>query len=100
MAGPNGGKKKLHTGRHASSIKRARQSEKRRSYNRLFLNDMRRVVKSVRTAIAAGDLAAAKTALVKAVPVVAKTAGRGLIPKTRASRFISRLTLAVNKLVA
>lgn len=99
MAGP-GAKKKLHTGRHKSSIKRARQSVKRREYNRHFMKEMRTAIKDVRTALTGKVAKAAKTALALAIPVIAKTAKRGVVPKARASRLISRLTTAVNKFAA
>lgn len=91
-------KKKLVKGRHASAIKRAKQSEVRRERNRHFLSTLRSAVKGVRTAIAAKDKAAAQKALKVAVPVIDKTVSKGVIPKTRASRTISRLTTAVASL--
>jgi small subunit ribosomal protein S20 len=91
-------KKKLVKGRHASAIKRAKQSETRRERNRFFLTTMRTAVKSVRKALAAKDKKAAQTALKVAVPVIDKTVTKGVIPKARASRTISRLTQAVASL--
>lgn len=91
-------KKKLVKGRHASAIKRAKQSEKRRERNRFFLTTMRSAVKGVRKALAAKDKKAAQTALKVAVPVIDKTVTKGVIPKARASRTISRLTQAVASL--
>ncbi len=89
-------KKKLVKGRHKSAIKRARQSGIRSLRNRHFLSTMRGAVKTVRTALAAK--AAAAQALKLAVPVIDKTVSKGVIPKTRASRTISRLTTAVASL--
>ncbi len=91
-------KKKLVKGRHKSAIKRARQSGIRSLRNRHFLSTMRGAVKTVRTALAAKDKAAAAQALKLAVPVIDKTVSKGVIPKTRASRTISRLTTAVASL--
>lgn len=91
-------KKKLVKGRHKSAIKRAKQSEARSVRNRHFLSTMRGAVKTVRAALAAKDKKAAQTALKSAVPVIDKTASKGVIPKTRASRTISRLTQAVASL--
>lgn len=98
MAGAE--KKKLNSGRHASAIKRARQTIERRRYNKGYLKKMRQAIKAVRTAIAANNKSDAEAALKNAGPIIAKSAGRGVIPKGRASRFISRLTIAVNKLAA
>lgn len=91
-------KKKLVKGRHKSAIKRAKQSEVRAVRNRHFLSTMRGAVKTVRTALAAKDKKAAQVALKSAVPVIDKTASKGVIPKTRAARTISRLTQAVASL--
>jgi small subunit ribosomal protein S20 len=91
-------KKKLVKGRHKSAIKRAKQSEVRRERNRHFLSTMRSKVRTVRTAVAARDKTAAAKALLLAVSVIDKTASKGVIPKTRASRTISRLTAAVASL--
>lgn len=93
-------KKKLHTGRHASAIKRARQNTKRRKYNKTQVKGMRDVVKSVRAALNTKNASAADTALALAAPVIAKLGRKGLIPLQRASRYISRLTKAVAKLAA
>lgn len=97
MATATGQKKKLHTGRHASAIKRARQSEKLRRHNRKSVKEMRAAVKAVRVAVASKDVKGAAEALKIAIPIVAKTAGRGIIPKGRASRYISRMSQAVQK---
>lgn len=91
-------KKKLIKGRHKSAIKRAGQSEKRRVRNRHYLTTMRSSVKDVRAAVAKKDKGAAAKALLTAVPLIDKTAGKGVIPKVRASRLISRLTVAVASL--
>lgn len=91
-------KKKLVKGRHSSAIKRAKQALVRRERNKHFLSTMRGLVKTVRTAVAAKDKKAAATALKVAVSVIDKTASKGVIPKTRASRTISRLTTAVSGL--
>lgn len=100
MAGAAKGKKKLHTGRHASAIKRARQNTKRRTLNRGQVKGMRDAIKLVRSAIGSKNIAAATTALKKAVPVISTLGRKGKIPFERASRYISRLTVAVAKLAA
>lgn len=61
---------------------------------------MRTHIKRVRTAVDQADQGAAKTALEQAVPVLDKCAQKGVIPRQRASRLVSRLTLAVQKLAA
>lgn len=91
-------KKKLVKGRHKSAIKRAKQSEVRSVRNRHFLSTMRGAVKTVRAALTAKDKKAAQAALKTAVPVIDKSVSKGVIPKIRASRTISRLTQAVASL--
>lgn len=82
-------KKKVGVGRHPSAIKRARQTKKRRSRNRHVISTMKSSIKAVRSELTA-------EALKKAIPLIAKTAKKGIIHKKKASRLISRLTKAVN----
>ena len=53
---------------------------------------------SVKTAIKKVDAAVAATALVAAISEIDKAASKGVFHKKTASRKISRLTLAVNKI--
>lgn len=82
-------KKKTGVGRHASAIKRARQDKVRRARNRHAMSHMKTVIKRVRTEKTA-------EALKLAIPIIAKTAQKGIIHMKKASRLISRLTKAVN----
>ncbi len=82
-------KKKVGIGRHLSSIKRARQAEKRRVRNKDKVSAMRTSIKQVRLEPTAENLK-------KAIPVIAKTGGSYGIPKRRADRVIGRLTKLVN----
>lgn len=81
-------RKKVGKGRHLSSIKRDRQNEKRRDRNRDALSKMKTAVKRARAARSA-------EALKEAVPIIARTARKGIIHRKRAARLISRLTRAV-----
>lgn len=83
-------KKKLGEGRHLSTLKRARQNKKRSLRNRQALSRMKTAIKKLSTA-------PSQEALAQTVPIIAKTTSRGIIPRRRASRLISRLTKAVNK---
>jgi len=47
---------------------------------------------ALRTAIKSVRVARSKEALSKAIPVIDKAATKGVIPKTRASRMVSRLS--------
>jgi small subunit ribosomal protein S20 len=81
-------KKKIAKGRHASTMKRDRQAEKHRARNKHDLSTMKTAVKAVRTGKSA-------EALAKAIPVIAKSAQKGVIHRRKASRLISRLTKSI-----
>ena len=83
-----------------SSIKRATQNEKRRALKGSQRSALRTSVKAVEAAVASGDAAAAKEALLKAIKKLDTAAGKGLIHKNAAARKKSRLTKAVNALAA
>lgn len=84
--------------RHASAMKRARQSEKRRLRNKARKTRVKNLVREVRQAVAQKDPDAAMKALEKAVPVIAKVAAKGTLHWRTAARKISRLTRQVNAL--
>ena len=77
---------------HASALKAHRQSLKHREHNRQFRSRLRGALKSVRTAIAGNDLAAAKTALRETISLIDRMAGKGIIHKNAAGRYKARLT--------
>jgi small subunit ribosomal protein S20 len=81
---------------HKSAVKRARQALRRRARNRNLRSRMRTAVKQARAAIGAGGEGAAQ-ALKDAESVLRRAASRGLIPKKRASRHVSRLASAAHK---
>lgn len=85
---------------HPQAIKRNRQRLKVQAHHRHFRSTMRTYVKRVRTALDQRDDAGAKVALKEAVPVIDSCAQKGIIPKKRASRIVSRLTRAVSGLAA
>lgn len=90
--------KKIRKGRHASTLKRNRQNQKRRLRNKHQRSTMRTAIKKVRSAIDARNKDAAQTALAHAIAIIDKTASKGIVPKKRASRYISRLTQAVKSI--
>ena len=55
-------------------------------------------IKKVHAAVEANDKSAASTALVSAISVIDKAAKRGVYHKNTASRKVSRLAQAVNKM--
>ncbi len=71
--------------------KRARQAEKHRQHNASYRSMMRTYVKKVLKAIASGDKAQAEAAYKAAVPVIDRTANKGLIHANKAARHKSRL---------
>lgn len=82
---------------HKSAIKRHRQSLKRRDRNREVKNELKAIVKKVRTAAGSGDKAGAQKFVVEAEKQLAKAAGKSIIHKANAQRRISRLMALVNK---
>ena len=82
-----------------SAEKRNRQRLKRRQRNLMHKTRMRTWEKRVQAALAAKDGGKAKEALVTAVSELSRAAQRGVIKARTASRHISRLTHAVNRLV-
>ncbi len=82
---------------HKSAEKRNRQRIKRRERNLLHLSTMRTYIKRVRKALAAEDLDAAKTNLPLAIQAIDKARSKGVIHINTASRYVSRLTLAMNR---
>ena len=83
---------------HKSAEKRNRQSQDRRLRNRVNKSQMKNAIRKVNDAVVAGSQEEAKEALLKAIPVIAKTASKGTIHKKTASRKISRLAKSVNKI--
>ena len=81
-----------------SAKKRARQAVKRRLHNASFRSMMRTQLKKVVTAIEKKDKAAASTAYQKAVPIIDKMVGKGLIHKNKAARHKSRLHAGIRAL--
>ncbi len=79
------------------SAKRARQNDKRRTQNTLARAGTRSALRVAAQAILAKDLPKAKEAYLKAVKTLSKAASNGALPKQRAARKISRLTLLAKK---
>ncbi len=81
-----------------SAKKRILVAETKAERNKAIRSSVKTAVKKVYTAIEAGDQAAAKDALLKATSVIDKATAKGVYHKNYASRKISRLNLAVNKM--
>ncbi|MGZ5969282.1 MAG: 30S ribosomal protein S20 [Polyangiales bacterium] len=83
---------------HASAEKRNRQRITKTARNQARVSAVRTFVKKVRTAIAAKDASAAKSALTVAIEQLDKAATKGAIHTKAASRTIGRLSAQVAKL--
>ena len=83
---------------HKSAKKRARQALKRQARNRRARGGIKTAAKRVRESLAAGDGQAAAQALPQAEGLIRRAASKGVIPKRRASRTVSRLARRFNAL--
>jgi len=81
---------------HKSAIKRIRQSEQRRAYNRVYRSRARTFVRRARVAIAGTNIEAALEATRLAVRDLDRAASRGVIHKRNAARRKSRLMKRLN----
>ncbi len=66
--------------------------------NKMIKSKVKTVVKKVEASIAAGDKQAAQANLLVAISEIDKAASKGIYHKNNASRKVSRLTSAVNKM--
>ncbi|MBC7792142.1 MAG: 30S ribosomal protein S20 [Clostridia bacterium] len=83
---------------HKSAEKRARQSVKRAARNLSRRSKVRGGIRAFREAITSGDKTKAEAALVAATRELRKAASKGVVHARNASRRVSRLVLAFNKL--
>jgi small subunit ribosomal protein S20 len=83
-----------------SQMKRNRQNEKRRLANRSLRSELKTRIKSVETAVEAGDINAAETALRHAQKRIDMAASKGLLKKNTAARRKSRLAKQVQRLAS
>ena len=81
-----------------SAKKRILVSETRAERNKAIRSGVKTAVKKVYAAIDANDKEAAKSALLNATSTIDKATKKGVYHKNYASRKISRLNLAVNKM--
>ncbi len=80
-----------------SAKKRIKVIETKTARNKAIKTKVKTYIKKVEAAIAAGDKAAADKALTACIAEINKAASKGIFHKNTASRKISRLTKAVNK---
>ena len=80
---------------HKSSLKRIRQTEKRRLHNKFYAKVARNAVRKLR---AMTDKEAATAFLPRVASMLDKLAKRNIIHKNKAGNLKSKLTLHVNKI--
>lgn len=83
---------------HVSSLKRARQTEKKTVVNRSNKSKLRGTLRSLREAIATGDHAAATTQYRATASLLDKSVQKGVLHDNTASRYKSRLNARVKAL--
>ena len=81
-----------------SAKKRVLVNEKKAAQNQMIKSAVKTEVKKVRTAIEAGNKEEAAKALLAATATIDKAESKGVLKKNTASRKVSRLALAVNKM--
>jgi len=86
--------------RKKSVLKRAQQALRRAQVNRANSTRVRSIMKRLRAAIAAGDVAAAGNLLAPTLSAIDQAISKGVLHENTANRYKSRLTLAYNALRA
>jgi small subunit ribosomal protein S20 len=83
---------------HPSAEKRHRQSVRRTAVNRSRESRIRTFVKTVETAIGAGDKDAARAAFAQAAPEMQRGITKGVLHKNTVARKLSRLSARIKTL--
>ena len=81
-----------------SAKKRILVDRRNAERNKAIKSKVKTAIKGVYAAIAAGDKDAASKALTTAISEINRAASKGVFHKKTASRKISRITVAVNKI--
>ena len=81
-----------------SAKKRILVERRNAERNKAIKSKVKTTIKKVDAAIAANDKVAATAALTEAITAIDKAASKGVYHRKTASRKISRLTIAVNKI--
>lgn len=81
-----------------SAKKRILVIDKKTERNKAIKSKVKTYIKKVYAAIESGDKNAANAALVEATSVISKAATKGVYHRCNASRKVSRLAKAVNKM--
>lgn len=83
---------------HKSTIRRARQAERRHERNRATVNMVKTLIKKVQSAVSEKNADEARACLLEATSAIGKAVSKGILHRNTASRRISRLALRVNDL--
>jgi len=89
-----------HKKKTKSVLKNIRQSEHRATTNRINRTRVRTAIRKIRTAIGAGDVAAATQLIGATFSEVDRAIRKRVLSENTANRYKSRLTLAINALKA
>ena len=81
-----------------SAKKRILVTEKKTARNKAIKSGVKTSIKKVESAVASGDKAAAEAALKSATSTIDRACTKGVYHKNNASRKVSRLAKAVNKM--
>lgn len=81
---------------HKSTIKAARQAEKRRERNRAVMSNVKGMIKKVGAGVTSNDPTTARASLREATAAISKAVTKGVLKRNTASRKISQLALKVN----
>lgn len=82
---------------HKSARKRARQAIRRRTRNRGIRSRVKSGLKAAHAAIESGDEAAVTAGVRSSESLLRRAVSKGVIPKKRASRQVSRLARRANR---
>jgi len=81
---------------HKSALKRIRQSEKRQRRKQHIRSGVRSEIRHFRQAVEAGDASQAGERFARAERAIRRATSKGVIPKRRADRSVSRLAVRLN----
>ena len=85
---------------HVSSLKRARQTEKRTAVNRVNRSRVRGALRELREALAKGDIQSAQAQFRATVSALDKSVQKGVLHSNTVSRYKSRLNARLKALAA
>lgn len=80
---------------HVSSLKRARQTERKTAVNRANKSRVRGTLRALREALQKGDVQGVAEQFRKTVSALDKSVQKGILHKNTASRYKSRLSARV-----